>query len=177
MNNKKNILRFQIISAIFIAILGTLLHFAYDWSNQNLIIGVFSAVNESTWEHLKLLFFPVLITIVIGYFYIGKYFPNFICSKTIGIITSILSTIILFYTYSGILGFNIDIINIIIFFINVILSEYISYRLIISNYKCNNKISSIILIVLSLCFILFTYFTPQIGLFQDPITNNYGIIQ
>lgn len=54
MTLKTNIYRF-----LFISILGTLLHFTYEWSQNNAIVGLFSAVNESTWEHLKLLFFPM----------------------------------------------------------------------------------------------------------------------
>ena len=50
MDNKK-ILRFQIFSIIFTAILGTILHFTYEWSNGNSFIALFSATNESVWEH------------------------------------------------------------------------------------------------------------------------------
>lgn len=69
---KKKILRFQIFSVIFTWILGTILHFLYEWSGDNKIIASFSAVNESTWEHLKLVFFPMLITTIIGFWIIGK---------------------------------------------------------------------------------------------------------
>ena len=67
---KNKFLRFQIFSLFFTYVLGTILHFTYEWSNENSIVALFSAVNESTWEHLKLLFFPMLITIIIGYFYL-----------------------------------------------------------------------------------------------------------
>ena len=63
---KVSIKNFQIFSTIFVMILGTLLHFTYEWFGENLFIASFSAVNESTWKHLKLLFFPMLITIIIG---------------------------------------------------------------------------------------------------------------
>ena len=99
MNSKKLLLRFQIIGVIFTIILGTILHFTYNWSNKNLLVGSFSAVNESTWEHLKLLFFPMLLTTIIGFFYFSKDILNFLCAKTIGIITAILFTITFFYTF------------------------------------------------------------------------------
>ena len=57
--NKIKIRNYKIFNTIFVFALGTLLHFVYDWSWQNQIIGAFSAVNESTWEHLKLIFFPI----------------------------------------------------------------------------------------------------------------------
>lgn len=60
--NKLNFFRF-----FFISILGVLLHFTYEWSNDNPAVGLFSAVNESTWEHLKLIFFPMLLLTMIEF--------------------------------------------------------------------------------------------------------------
>lgn len=175
MNNKKSISIFQILSVIFTITLGILLHFTYDWSNQNLLIGAFSAINESTWEHLKLLFFPMLITTIIGYFYIGKNISNFLCAKTIGIVSSIFFTIVFFYTYTGILGTNYAVLNILTFIFSVILGEYITYKIIVSYFSCENNIAIISLILLFLCFIFFTYYTPKLGLFKDPISGKYGV--
>lgn len=175
--DKNKIRNYQIFSVIFTFILGTLLHFIYELSGGNSIIATFSAVNESVWEHLKLLFFPMLLTTIIGYFYIGKNVPNFLCSKTIGIITSMLFTVIFFYTYSGILGKNIAIIDISSFFIATILGEYVAYRLMSRSFKCNHKIAIIVLIMIGICFIAFTYSAPPIGIFKDPITGQYGIIK
>ena len=112
MTNKINLIKFQIFSTIFVIILGTTLHFSYTWSKSNSIVGLFSAINESTWEHLKLLFFPMLITTIIGYLIFKDIFPNFLSSKTIGILSAMLSTVILFYTYTGIIGTNYAFINI-----------------------------------------------------------------
>ena len=175
MNNRKLIKNFQILSAIFIGIIGTFLHFTYDLSNQNLLVGIFSAINESTWEHLKLIFFPMLITIIVGYFYIGKNIPNFLCAKTIGLLTSISLTIIFFYTYTGVLGYNVDILNILTFFTAVFLGEFIAYKIMISNVAFTSRFSSIILIILFFLFAFFTYNPPKIGLFKDPITSEFGI--
>ena len=173
--NQEKLLKYQTLSAIFAIILGTLLHFTFEWFGQNSFIGAFSSINESTWEHLKLAFCPMLITTIIGSFKYKDIQPNFVCAKTIGIITAIGFITGFFYTYTGILGRNIAIIDITSFVIAIILGEYVSYRLIKSNYKCNNSFSTIILLVLSFCFIFFTYFPPKIAFFQDPITGLYGI--
>lgn len=175
MKNINLILKFQIFSGIFTAILGTLLHFTYKWSNCNTFVGVFSAVNESTWEHLKLLFFPMLITTIVGYLFMNKYSSNFVCAKMFGIVASILFTTIFFYTYTGIIGTHFAIVDISSFFIAVILGEYIAYRILISNFSCNNIGAIFILIVLLLCFICFTFFPAKINYFKDPITGQYGI--
>lgn len=171
----KLILQFQIFSTIFTIFLGTILHFTFKWSNENLYVGAFSAINESTWEHLKLLFFPMLITTIIGYFYLGDDIPNFLCAKTIGIIIALMLTVIFFYTYTGILGTNFAVLNIATFIFSAIISEYLAYKIMISDFYCNNTYSIILLIILFLCFVLFTYFTPKIGLFKDPVSGKYGL--
>ena len=114
---KLSIKQYEIISTIFILIIGTLLHFTYKWSNNNTIVGIYSATNESTWEHLKLVFYPMLITTIIGNILYKYKIPNYLCIKTKGIIISILFIIISFYTYSGIIGTNYGIINILLFII------------------------------------------------------------
>ena len=174
MENTK-IRNYQIASAIFVCIVGTLLHFTYKFFGENNFVALFSAVNESIWEHLKLLFFPMVLTTIIGYFYIGKNVPNFLCSKLIGIITSMLFIIIFFYTYTEIIGKSIVLIDIASFFVAVILGEYLSYKLMINNFECNNILATIILSVILIGFIIFTYFTPKIEIFRDPVTNQYGI--
>lgn len=173
---KNKIIKYQIFSVIFTFILGTLLHFTYQISSENGVIAIFSAINESVWEHLKLLFFPMLITIIIGIFYTNKRVPNFICAKTIGTIAVMLFTVTFFYTYTGVLGKNISVIDISSFFIATILGEFIGYIYIINNFRCNKKLAIAVLVGLAFCFAIFTFRTPNIGIFKDPITNQYGII-
>ena len=175
MPKKSSILKFEIISTIFIMIVGTLLHFTFGWSNNNLLVGTFSAVNESTWEHLKLLFFPMLISTIIGFSYKGKVIPNYLCAKVLGIISAMFFVVIFFYTYVGIIGTNFAIVDIGSFFIAVALGQYVSYLKMQSESSCNNIIPIIILLVLCLCFFIFTFFPLYIALFEDPITGLFGI--
>lgn len=174
MNNSIKI--FKIFSTFFIILLGTLLHFTFEWSNNNLIVGAISAVNESTWEHLKLLFFPTLLTTIIGYFYFKNDIPNFLCGKTTEVLISMFFTTITYYTYLGIVGRDIAVINILIFIIAAIIGEYVNFAIINSNFKCNKKVAILILIALTIMFIYFTYNPPKIGLFKDPVSGEYGII-
>ena len=51
--NCTQIKKWEIAEFIFIAIVGTLLHFVYDWSGQNPAVGIIAPVSESTWEHLN----------------------------------------------------------------------------------------------------------------------------
>ncbi|MBO5478897.1 MAG: hypothetical protein J6A04_04215 [Clostridia bacterium] len=175
MLKKSPILIFEIISTIFIMILGVLLHFTFEWSNNNALVGTFSPVNESIWEHLKLLFFPMLITMIVGYFYKGKNISNYLCAKVLGIMLAIFFTIIFFYTYTGIIGTNFAIVDIASFFIAVVLGQYVAYQKMQSKFFCNHLTVIIILLVVYLCFWIFTFFPPHIGLFKDPITGMFGI--
>ena len=176
MDKKINLKIFEIISTIFIIVGGILLHFLYDWSNENTIVGIFSAINESTWEHLKILFFPMLIMIIIGTYYY-KDITNYLCSKTKGLLVSLSFLVIAFYTYSGIIGKNFSSINILIFILSVIIGEIYAYRKINNSINCSNSISLIVLIVLIFSFIVFTFKPPHIGLFKDPVDNTYGIVK
>lgn len=171
-----NIKRWQIFATIFCLIFGTVLHFTYEWSNYNIIVGLFSAVNESVWEHLKLLFYPMFFISIIGYFIIGKKSCNYWLAQTIGIVTSIFFIIIFFYTYTGIIGKNFAVLDIGSFIIGILLGEYIIYKMLKSTKNCRNDLfSCIFLIVLVLCFIIFTIYPPKIPLFEDPMYGTFGV--
>ncbi len=179
--NIKLIKKLQIISAIFSIILGTLLHFTFELFSNNLFIASFSAVNESVWEHLKLVFFPMLIFAIIEYFLLKNYDNknNYIFSKTIGIIFAIIFITIFFFTYTGIIGNSYFIIDIFSFLFAIIFGEFICYKLLIKNNEINNFLKYIcvfILLILFFSFIFFTYFPPKINYFKDPLKNDYGII-
>lgn len=161
--------KFLTYSFIFTSILGTFLHFTYELSRNNVIVSLFSPINESVWEHLKLLYFPMLLTTLFGSYYYRNDIPNFLCSKTVGILFSLLFIVIFFYTYSGILGINIAVIDILTFYIAAFLGEYISYKLMKKPLKCNSSTALVILGILLICFISFTFNAPHIGIFKNPV--------
>ena len=117
----------------------------------------------------------MLITTIIGYFYYQKDSSNYLCGKTKGIFLALIFIIVFYYTYSGILGNHIAIIDISSFMIATVIGEFYAYKNIQSNTLCNNLISVIILFIISLCFIIFTFYPPNIGIFKDPSTKNVNI--
>ena len=176
--NINKLLKMQIIVIIVCVILGTLLHFTYQWSEENLLVTSFSSVNESVWEHLKLIFYPMLIMAIIEYPFVKEIANNYIESKTIGIFIAMSFMVVSFFTYTGILGTNFAVINILLFIISIILGEWIAYKLM----KINNKstaitkiLASIIILFFLICFIVLTYYTPVVNLFRDPVNGTYGI--
>lgn len=179
-NKIKNdkLIKAQLIVVLFSLIVGTLLHFTYEWSGESLFVGSFSAVNESVWEHLKLVFFPMLIATIVEYFFVKKDVNNYIEAKTIGIFTAIAFIVVAFFTYSGIIGTSIIVIDILIFIISIILGEYVAYKLMKREDESSVLTASLsiaILIFLFLCFVIFTYLPPEVNLFRDVTTGIYGI--
>ena len=82
-------LLWQIVETVLIILLGVILHFLYDWAGKNKFVATFSAVNESTWEHLKLAFFPVLLFGVIDFIFVRPYANNVVFATIIALFTSI----------------------------------------------------------------------------------------
>ena len=169
----------QIIAVIFSLIVGTILHFLYQWTGENGFIASFSAINESVWEHLKLVFFPMLVAGIIEYFFVKEVTNNYLEAKTIGIFTSIAFIVVFFFTYTGILGTNFFLIDILTFVISILLGEWVSYKLMIRDDESTviTKVLSIVIIaILLLSFIICTYIPPMVNLFKDLTNGTYGIL-
>lgn len=164
---------YYILGIFFVAILGTLLHFLYQWSGNHFFIGLFSPINESIWEHMKLLFFPMLLYSFLFIPKLKKNYPCIISSLCFGILIGTLLIPVLFYTYTSFTGNNIFFLDIATFILSIIIAFFISYRLTLS---CKAEPYHFLLygliIILFLCFALFTYYPPNLPLFLDPTMPN-----
>ncbi len=166
-----------ILGALFTIILGTILHFTYDIFETD-FVAIFSAVNESTWEHLKLLYFPVMIFAVIEYFIYGKRVKNFWASKMFSLLIGMLTIIVVFYTYNGVIGESSALFNILLFIASAIFTYWLNCKIIENSLfesQTLNKVSVIVLIVMFILFWIYTFYPPLINLFRDPVTAGYGI--
>lgn len=163
--------QWQILGVAFSVVLGTLLHFTYQWSGKSVFIGIFSAINESTWEHLKLLYTPILLFGILEYFMYGKIIRNFIPVKASSILIGMIMIIVSFYTYVGIIGQNFLWLDILTFVLGVLASYWYSLFFLQTTYLCSNcaiRVGWVILVLLVLGFTLFTFSPPNIGLFSNP---------
>ena len=173
-----NIKRWHIAGAIFTIILGTLLHFFYQWSGENPVIASFSPINESTWEHLKLLVTPILLFSVIEYFAYGKERKGFVMIRLLSILTGMFLIVASFYTYTALMGDNYLLLDIGTFVLGVLGSYVLSYVLLCKGLleSCLADIwGGIGIAVLIVCFLLITLDPPHMFLFQDPVTGSYGL--
>ena len=175
---KRPALFYELAGIVFIIVFGSMLHFAFEWSGGQAIVGVFSAVNESVWEHLKLGFWPAIAFALIERKYLKKSTSNFLFAKTVGIYLIPIIITVIFYSYTAILGESILVIDILSFIIAVIVGQLVSYKLLTGKTVPYNleRVSLIALILLGLAFVVFTFYPPSLGMFQDPITEEYGIV-
>lgn len=160
---------YTIAGAIFVIIIGSVSHFVYDWSGNNFILGFFFPINESTWEHMKLCFFPMLIYSLYMNRKLKHDYPCITSSLLAGILLGTFLIPVLFYTYSGILGRNIMFFDIAIFLISVLLAFASVYKMTLSCKMdvCTVSLQSLIWI-LAVCFFVFTYYPPKLGIFAIP---------
>lgn len=175
--DNKSIFKWEISGILFITLIGSLLHFCFEWSGNFAPLALFCAVNESVWEHLKLGFWPGLFFALIEYVIWGKRVNNFLTAKVLSLYIIPITITVLFYSYTTVSGRHNLILDILIFVLSIALAQLISYRILTSekDYTTFEKTALILLAVLTLAFSLFTFFPPKLEIFLDPRTGNPGI--
>ena len=161
---------------LFTGAAGTLLHFAYGWSGENPVVGAFSAVNESTWEHMKLLFVPLLLTALAAAF--GGRCRGAWAVKLAGALAGLLLIPLLYYGYTGALGVHIAWVDIAIFFVAdgaAFLLEGCLARRLPARGGPLQAVAAAMFAALAVLFVWWTYAPPHLPVFLDPVKGIYGI--
>ena len=173
-----NLKRIKIIDIFGIFGLTFIIHFLYQFI-PNTFTAMFSPVNESIWEHQKLLFTSVIFYGIIDYLLLKKFkikYNNFY----IALFASALLIIPAFLTMYLPLYFKIGqgmFMNIFIMFIAIVISQYISYKILSTKNDSYSK-NLISIGLIGVCFIVFSYFTYypiKTKLFFDTEEEKYGI--
>ena len=125
----KRLFFWELVGFLFTSALGALLHFTYDWSGGWSVAAAFSAVNESTWEHMKLLFFPMFLFTVIQLCFLARMYPNFLAVRGVSVLTGVGLIPVLFYTYTGVLGGHVMWADIGVFFLAALGACALDFRL------------------------------------------------
>ena len=165
----------QFFGFAFVSLLGTLLHFLYEWTGNRAIVALVSGVNESTWEHMKLLYFPLLVFALLQRRFWGER-EDFWCVKLRGTLYGLVLIPVLFYTLNGAFGKTPDFLNISIFFVSagaVFLWETRRFK---KENPCRFSFLALwLLLAIGVLFVVFTFVSPKIPLFEDPLTGMYGV--
>lgn len=175
---KKTIRRAQLAAFVFTAVTGTLLHFAYDTFPDFPLTAVVSSINESVWEHMKLLYFPMLAAALVQRFFPAMQRQDFWCIKLIGIVAGLFLIPALYYTYTGALGIHLTWLDITIFYIAAAAAYLLETHLLLQEPRrvCRfSRAAMLLTITLAFVFLLLTYFPPDLPIFLDPVTLTYGL--
>ena len=164
-----------LISILVISIIGTLSHFLYDMSKHNKFIGLFGAVNESTWEHIKIALTPTILwALVDGYMY--RINPNYFLAKFVSLLTIIVIMPLMFYGYKHLLKKHILFVDIIIFYLVITCSQCLFFYVILLSpiLYIFQYLACVGTFILFACYMVLTLMPIKNFLFKDPISNEYG---
>ena len=170
--------RWQLGGFLFVCAAGTALHFLYQWSGESVAAAPFAAVNESVWEHMKLLFWPMLLWAGAERAVLGGYSRGFWPAKALGILLGLALIPALYYTYTGALDVSVMWVDIAIFFVAAAAAFLAETRMLARDWRCRGGARAsalVLLLLLSAAFVLCTFVPPRFPLFRDPVTGFYGL--
>ncbi len=176
-NKLKHFSKDFFIDIILICIVGTIFHFAYEFSGGNILVALFSAVNESIWEHIKI---AVMATYVVSFLKMAikeKRDENLWTSLFFKVISIIIIIPIFFYSYKAILGVENLFFDLLILYLSIIISQiiesYIKNCIVVSARI--EDIYKYINIAIIIIFIFFTFWTPKLDIFENYTIKKYEI--
>jgi hypothetical protein len=168
----------ELLGVVIIFSAGAALHFAFEWSGYWKPIAWFVPVNESTWEHFKLAFWPGIIWALTGYFIVGKAARNYWLAKSLGLLSMPVIITVIFYSYTTVLEKNYLWVDIFSFLLAISAGQFISYRLFLTHtlHVSFQWLGVLGIVGMILAFVLFTYTPPHVFIFEHVQTHEYGIL-
>lgn len=174
LTSKDPIRNWLLLGILVLSIIGSFMHFVYQWSGNSIIIGIFAPTNESVWEHLKMTFWPMLICWFIGYYILKKRntisVVQWFVSCSIAELVCPLVIVSFYYTYTGALGIKSLILNIFSLFLGVAVGQCMGLH-VYKHAKLHSfclYIAIALLIVAAIAFTVFTFAPPPLPLFKTP---------
>lgn len=178
MTVRKRLCDWEILGFLVVGAAGALLYYLYDWTGGSAAIAAFAAVNDSTWEHMKLLWLPYFAFTMVEYPVFAEPYRNFFAAKAAAGLSGALLIPLLYYTVAGMFGAPPMWTSVAIFFF----ADAAMYAL--SCYLLNAFVlrgtlwqiaGFLVLWAVAFAFVFFTYRPPYLPLFRDPLTFQYGI--
>ena len=175
---QKRLLRWELIGFAFTGAVGTLLHFVYEWTGGDPLIAAFCAVNESTWEHMKLLTTPWVLWSIAELIALRRTGLPVLTARAAGLLAGLAAIPLLFYGYQGVLGRDIMWLDVAIFQIAVLLGFWVTWAMLRRRALASpvwQVAGAAVLAAVWAAFILWTFAPPDLPLFADPETGLRGI--
>jgi hypothetical protein len=171
--------RWEIIGIAFIILFGTTLHFWFEWTGYWRPMALIAAVNESTWEHFKMAFWPGFFFALIEYRFLKNETNNFFLAKFAGLLAMPIITMILFYGYTSLTGTHMLWADVIVFILSVLGGQWVSLTILTRSEITQSSLQLIGisgLVLMALAFSLLSYFPLKNFIFEHPGTGEYGIL-
>ena len=172
-----NLKKIKIIDVFIVFALCILFHFTYEWF-PNKLFSIIFPVNESIWEHMKLIYSSFLVCSLFDYIFSKIYdtkINNLIFANFYSSIICIMTYLIIYLPVNHFIGHN-TVFAISLLFLIIILGQIISYKLMLKEENKSLKYISYVLIIIGyIIFGLLTYYPPKTELFFDPQHKKYGI--
>ncbi len=167
----------ELVGIPFIVILGSLLHFAFAWSGYWKPLALVAAVNESVWEHLKLAFWPGLVWATVEFAAIRPKASQFWSAKGFALLIAPVFIVLMFYTYTSLLGRNLLALDITIFVVAIALGQIGSAKLINARRWKHDTctLGTGLLLCQLIAFTSFTFYPPPFSIFEDSRDGTRGI--
>lgn len=173
--NKKLVVT-EILSFAVCLGLTFIFHFAFEWTSKNYYLAWLFATNESVWEHSKILFYPYFLVSIIEFFVLKPNLKEYLTAKAIPLAFIIPFMLTAFYTYSGIIGKNLTVVDIVLSVVIILLSFVASAKMLWIGYSSNFAYFAMFVCSIFLgMMIIFSYYPPKIGVFFDFENLIYGI--
>ncbi len=184
---KRKVLLWEIGAFVFIMLFGSFFHFIYELSGFNSVAALFGSVNESSWEHLKLFFWPGLVFFLVQHAFLKDEVNNYWWGKALALLVTPIGVLVSFYFYLGIAlpiyGEGFLWADISTGAIGVLSGNIVAYRLLTApeRPKIFDLSGRALIVGMTVVFLLLTYFPPRFFLFDDFIgyeyQGEYGILE
>jgi hypothetical protein len=161
-----------------LGLMGSVLHFLFNWTGHSRLVAIFSAVNESYWEHIKIAIWPVFLLQLVLFSLGGYQILSFVPAATIALYSIPVSMVGLVFLYKSVTKRNVLWLDISIFFVCIAIAQSIFVLILgqLSPTTGTVVISSLFLLGLVVAFLLFTFRPPkEPDVFVDPINKLYGL--
>lgn len=167
----------SLVDIVVICIIGTVLHFTFEFSGRNILVALFSAVNESVWEHIKIAVWAIYIVSLIKMAIKEERECNLWSSLFFKVLTVVILIPGLYYLYKAIFIVENLIVDMSIFYISVIISRLV--EVIVQNkFRISAKVEDVykyLNLGIIIMFVIFTFIPPKLGIFKDKKNNIFGI--
>lgn len=171
---KRRLFIWEAAGFLWTGAVGTLLHFLYDWSGKNTWAAAVSPVNESVWEHMKLLFVPLFLFTLVQLCFMGRTESNLLAARGLSALVGLVLIPVLYYTYTGALGIQLMWADIAIFYLADLALFWLDYRLLLGG-RCfagwQQLLGLTALWVMAFGFVWCTFRPPALPLWQPPETE------